>query len=777
MHMAWIGMVDEASGLVRPVAADGAGADDLDGIAISVDAGTPAGLGPTGTAIRERRPVWCQDFRNDASTAPWHERGERHGWAASAALPLLRDGRPVGALTLFAVAANAFDEEVRGLLQQMAADITFGLDTFARDGVRRRTEVALRDSEYRWRFALEGAGDGLWDWDMLTGMVYFSRQWKAMLGFAENEITDRFEEWEKRVHPDDLPQAMAALQAHLDGRTPLYFNENRVGCKDGSWKWILERGLVVRRDAGGKPVRMIGTHTDVTARRQAESSLRLRSAALDAAANAIVITDRQGTIEWVNRAFSALTGYSPEEALGRNPRELVKSGVHSRAFYDAMWQTLVAGGVWEGELTNRRKDGSRYVEEQTITPVKNAGGEITHFIGVKRDLTEYKRLQQQFLQAQKMEVVGRLAGGIAHDFNNLLTVINGTADLALIELSPDDPLRAEFALIQQAGSRAGRLTRQLLAFSRKQILAPAVLNVGAQVANAASMLRRLIGEDIDLVVATPDQQDLDSVLVDPGQLEQVLLNLVVNARDAMPTGGSLTIETRNVTLDAAFAAAHAGVVPGPYVLLSVTDTGVGMTADVRARIFEPFFTTKERGKGTGLGLATVYGIVHQSGGCIVVETEPGHGASFKIFLPKVEPADTTRPGATPPCVHGTETVLLVEDEDGLCQVATRMLLSAGYTVIQARSGQEALATLDHRDGPVHLLFADVVMPGMSGPDLASRLAGRYPDMRVLFTSGYVGDDPLSRAVRADTSHFIAKPYTVADVTRKIRDVLDAPPTS
>lgn len=502
------------------------------------------------------------------------------------------------------------------------------------------------------------------------------------------------------------------------------------------------------------------------------AELRLQSAALNAAANSIVITDLNGTIEWVNPAFEALTDYRAEEAIGKNPRELSKSGLHDQLFYRDLWDTILAGQVWRGEVTNRRKDGSLYSEEQSIMSVKDARGELAHFVAIGRDLTEQKRLEAQLLQAQKMEVVGRLASGIAHDFNNLLTIINGTAELALMELRDDDPQRADFLQIHGAGNRAASLTRQLLAFSRQQIMKPDVLNLSTLVANLQGMLQRLIGEDIALVVVLA--KDVGRVMADPGQIEQVVMNLAVNARDAMANGGMLTIETRNVDLDEAVAAEHPSVQPGPHVMLAVSDTGHGMDEATRTRIFEPFFTTKESGKGTGLGLSTVYGIVKQSGGSIGVSSEVGKGATFTIYLPRVgEVAHKAQPAPTVTSVQGTETVLIVEDEAAVCRLTKRILQLAGYTVLTASNGGEALLLLERHDGPVHLILTDMVMPGMGGRELAAQLQDTRPRMKVLYMSGYTDDAILRRGLLEKGTNFIGKPYTTAELTRTVREVLDS----
>ncbi len=509
-------------------------------------------------------------------------------------------------------------------------------------------------------------------------------------------------------------------------------------------------------------------------RQRAESVLSLQAAALNAADDAMVITDRAGTLVWVNRAFTRLTGYSANEAIGKNPRSLLNSGRHDASFYDEMWKTLLDGRVWRGHLTNRRKDGTTYVEDQAITPVTNGNGEVTHFVSLKRDLTEPNRLEAQFLQAQKMEVVGRLAGGIAHDFNNLLTVINGTAELALGDLPPQHPVRADFERIKESGDRAAALTRQLLAFSRKQLTRREPVDLGVLLTNFCGVLQRLIGEDVRLVVSA--DSTLAMVPADPSQIEQVVLNLAVNARDAMPRGGQLTLEARNVHLDEAFAATHSGVKAGPHVMLAVEDTGTGIAPETMARIFEPFFTTKEAGKGTGLGLATVYGIVQQSGGTVWVESEIGHGTRFLIYLPSApapEGGEAAATRDTPTPVTGHETVLLVEDEDAVRDLATRILHAAGYTVLAARDGNSAFERLQTGGADVEMIITDVVLPGPGGREFAERASQLRPGIPVLYTSGHTDDLVMAHGVGHNQLLFIPKPFTVAGLTNKVRDVLRA----
>ncbi len=407
------------------------------------------------------------------------------------------------------------------------------------------------------------------------------------------------------------------------------------------------------------------------------------------------------------------------------------------------------------------------------TSIVDDTGRVTMVSGVVSDVTERRLLEEQFRQAQKMESVGQLAGGIAHDFNNLLTVINGMAELAVSQVAEGGQLHDDLQEIRRAGERAAALTSQLLAFSRKQILAPTAVNLNSIVAGIESMLQRLLGEDIALVVVPNDS--LGIVKADPGQIEQVIANLAVNARDAMPHGGQLTIETNNVELDAEYARLHGGTLrPGSYVMLAVTDSGMGMDDVTRARIFEPFFTTKDPGKGTGLGLSTVYGIVKQSDGFIWVYSEVGKGTAFRIYLPRV--ADAVRDSTPAPPVtsaRGSETLLLAEDVEGLRLLAIRILEGAGYKVLTAANGEEALAVLERHTEPVHLLITDVVMPGMSGRMLAERFEITHPGIKVLYMSGYTDDVIVRHGLVDNGSAFLAKPFSAAQLTRKVREVLDS----
>jgi two-component system cell cycle sensor histidine kinase/response regulator CckA len=416
-----------------------------------------------------------------------------------------------------------------------------------------------------------------------------------------------------------------------------------------------------------------------------------------------------------------------------------------------------------------RLDGTTVPVEISASPFPDGG--VTAIQAVCRDISERKKLEEQYRQAQKMEAVGRLAGGVAHDFNNLLTIISGYSELLVSRFAADDPTRGLIQEIHKAGERAALLTRQLLTFSRKAVVEPRVLDLNAVVIDTERMLRRLIGEDLS--VTTVLDPALARVKVDAGQIEQVLMNLAVNARDAMPRGGKLTIETANVELDENYARLHPEARPGRYVLLAVSDTGCGMDEATQARVFEPFFTTKGPGKGTGLGLATVYGIVKQGGGHVGVYSELGRGTTFKVYLPPAaEPAaGKVLPGPRA-ARHGTETILLVEDEDAVRGITRLALQMHGYTVLEARNGREALGVCERHPGPIHLLITDVVMPDMGGREVAERLTGRQPGLRMLYLLGYTDDAVVRHGVLEAEVAFLQKPFTPAALAAKVRDVLD-----
>ena len=512
------------------------------------------------------------------------------------------------------------------------------------------------------------------------------------------------------------------------------------------------------------------------ARARLEETQQRLSAAVEQSAEAVFIAETDGTIIYFNPAFERISGYSRDEAIGQNPR-LLKSGRHDLTNYCDLWQTISEGWVWQGRLTNRRKDGSLYTEEATITPIRNQADDIVNYVATMRDVTRETQLEEQFHQAQKMEALGQMAGGIAHEFNNLLTVIHISTRLLQRQLLPQDPLWDHVQRIREAGDRATSLTKQLLSFSRREVVEPQVLDLNQVVEDPSRMLQRIIGEDIHLMTSLAN--DLWPVEMDPTQIDQVLVNLVVNARDAMPEGGTLSIETRNLILDQDYLSAHVDAQPGRHVVLSISDTGVGMDKDIRAHIFEPFFTTKQRGQGTGLGLPTVFGIVTQNKGHIRVYSEVGMGTTVRVYLPCTDKTVTLgkaqpqplRP-ASSKLVRGTETVLVVEDEQGVRDLAVQVLRSCGYRVLAAQGGPEALQVSKGYEDPIHLLLTDVVMPQMNGRELAAQLQEQRPAMQVLYMSGYADDAIVHHGVLLASEAFLSKPLTIEAPTHKVRALLD-----
>ncbi len=494
--------------------------------------------------------------------------------------------------------------------------------------------------------------------------------------------------------------------------------------------------------------------------------------AIEQAGEMFLITDPDGVIQYVNPAFEHITGYSLDETVGQTPR-MLKSGQQDQAQYRRLWETISAGRTWKGRMINQRKDGTIYTEEATISPVRSASGRIVNYVAVKHDITEHLKLADQFQQAQKMESVGRLAGGVAHDLNNMLSVIYGFAELAMAKVDPADALHADLEQIFDAARRSSQITRQLLAFARKQTISPKVIDLNETVEGILKMLRHLIGEDINLL--WKPETGLWPVKIDPSQLDQILANLCVNARDAIADVGKIIIETQTVTFDQLYCADHPEFFMGDFVMLAVSDDGCGMDQETLKNIFEPFFTTKAVGQGTGLGLATVYGIVKQNEGCVNVYSEPGNGTTFRIYLPRHKAgSEDAMPvkGAMTPAGRG-ETVLVVEDDSAILELAQKILQAHGYAVLAAKTPDEAVALAKRQAGQIQLLVTDVVMPGMNGRELAGQVLSLCPGLKTVYMSGYTADIIAHRGVLDESVHFIQKPFSAQELAATIRKVLDA----
>jgi PAS domain S-box-containing protein len=642
-----------------------------------------------------------------------------------------------------------------------------------------RMQEILRENEARGAAIVQAAFDGIVSIDDDCSITEFNPAAEAMFGYSRQEVIGKdlvdvlIPVADRAMHRRGIQQFFAT------GKNPLPAGPvETAGLRKDGTEFPLELG-VVRIEGWGRPT-ITAFMREISARRAAEEAARAAADTLrhseerhrmlfEASPVPMFVYDER-TLAFlaVNDAAIAVYGYSRAELLGMllPDMKVVADG-----------ESLPAPGsaVWSRTVSHRRRDGTAVRLAITSRPLTFEGR--AGRLAVAIDVTDKESLEAQLRQSQKMEAVGSLAGGIAHDFNNVLSVILSYSELAALDLAPDDRLRADLDEIHQAGVRATALIRQLLAFSRRQVLQPKTVNLNEVVSGIERMLRRLIGEDIEL--ASTRGPGLEMVLVDPGQIEQVLVNLAVNARDAMPLGGKLTIETANALLDEAFATEHAGSRAGRHVTMSVKDTGTGMTPETQARIFEPFFTTKEVGKGTGLGLSTVFGIVRQSGGTICVESELGKGTTFTVYLPVAPPRSSTASSSPPSrrqqlAAGDAETILLVEDDPGVRALARGILTRAGYRVLEAKDGAEALLASEEHNGAIHLLLTDVVMPFLSGREVAERLASIRPDMRVLYMSGYTDDSIVRHGVLDSTLEFLEKPVTPDALIRKVRDVLNTP---
>lgn len=662
--------------------------------------------------------------------------------------PIIKDGRITGAVVVF-------------------RDITHRL----------RAEGQLRASERRLRSFVEATSEVVWRTD--ANGDYIDGHWAEYTGLKPEEV--RGEGFLRVVHPDDREGLRKAWGRAIRSQTSFHAEYRLHRASDGQWRDVAVSGVPVRNERG-EVEEWVGVCVDVTEKKRVENELkvsyeRLRSSEekfhrmADSCPTMIWTADSALSCTWVSKRWLEFIGGTFEETLD--------SGWTDKIHPEDREKTLKIESEaadnhepFVMEYRVRRRDGEyRWVLEQGL-PTFQEDGTFTGYVGSVFDTTDRRVLEQQLRHAQKMEALGQLAGGVAHDFNNLLTVINGFTEVLVAGFPEGDSRRQSLEQIGRAGERAASLTRQLLAFGRQQLLEPELLDLNVIIADTEKMLRRLIGEDI--VLTTELAEDLSRVKVDRGQIEQVIMNLAVNARDVMPQGGKLTIETGNVELDSAYLGTHSDVSSGPYVMVAISDNGCGMTPDVKRHLFEPFFTTKDVGKGTGLGLAVVQGIVKQSGGHIEVYSELGKGTTFKIYFPASD-EQTATPSYRGPAVPavGNETLLVVEDEDAVRALSTLALQAFGYTVLEAASGPEALQIAESRSAKIDMLVTDVVMPEMSGTKLAELMCSRVPDLKVLFVSGYTDDAVVRHGILHAEVAFLQKPFTPSVLAKKVREVLDS----
>jgi PAS domain S-box-containing protein len=641
---------------------------------------------------------------------------------------------------------------------------------------RKRIEEDLRTSDHRFRELADAIPQIVWIAGPDGGLTHLNAKANEYTNIAIDDLTGW--SWERVIHPEDLQNAIDLWTETLKTGTPRDC-EFRILRGDGQYRWHISR-QVPSRNPDGVIVSWYGTSTDIEDLKQSSralegSEMRLQHVLASSPAILFTVTLAEGRIlgiNWISDNLQEMLGYPPSDAY---EPEWWPGNIHPEDREGVLTQTgivLFDQGHSSHEFRFRHREGKYLWTRGELRLIRDAAGRPVEAVGSWSDITERRQLEEQFRQVQKMEAVGQLAGGIAHDFNNLLTIINGYSEILLDTLTRSDPSRELVDEIHKAGIRSAGLTRQLLAFSRQQVLAPQVLDLNNVVTDTEKMLRRLVGEDVQLAIVLAPA--LWPVRTDPGQIEQVMMNLAVNARDAMPRGGRLTIETRNVELDAEYSRTHADASPGSHVLLSVSDTGSGIPPALKAKIFEPFFTTKGPGKGTGLGLSTVYGIIKQSGGHVTVYSEIGVGTSFKVYLPRAERVIEKVKGQSGirNLRRGTETILLAEDEEGVRALTRHVLVGCGYTVLEAADGDDAVRVAAGYAGTIHLLITDVVMPGTGGRAMAEQICELYPEMRVLFVSGYTDDAVIRHGVLREGVNFLQKPFSPMMLSFKVREVLD-----
>ncbi|NTV45237.1 MAG: PAS domain S-box protein [Chlorobiales bacterium] len=648
------------------------------------------------------------------------------------------------------------------------ASIGIGLDITERI----RAEEALRQSQERLKLALIGGNLGLWDWNIETDFVGMNERWAAMLGHRLDEIPPHLDSWKSRIHPEDFQTVMEALNAHLRGETDLYESEHRMRTKSDDWIWVLDRGKVVEWDANGKPKRAAGTHLDITARKKAEQNLVLFYTAIEQLPDIVIITNPLGVMEYVNPAFERITGYTREEALGKTPQFLSSPAENNRYSNAAIMNLVRTGDSWSGRFVNRAKDGRLFYQDTTMAPVLGPNNTPLAYVGVGRDVTIEVKREASTRQSQKLEAIGSLAGGIAHDFNNILQGILGYTQLVYDGLEPNKKERRFLNEVLNAVDRAAGLIKQILTFSRQAEQEPRPLLLHVIVKEALKLMRGTIPSNIQIL------DDIDRhcgpILADPVQMHQVIMNLCTNAWHAMrETGGTMTISLSEVEVNNTTTYGLGRVKPGKAVMLSVQDTGYGMDEDTLQRIFEPYFTTKEKTGGTGLGLATVHGIVINHNGAISVQSAPGKGTIFQIYLPVIDSivSDTCENRETHTSFRGNGEILFVDDEEALLRICEQALTDMGFYVTTAKTGEEAFHIFKSDPDKFDIVLTDMTMPGWLGTQLSAQVKTIRPNMPVLLLTGFSDllDEEMQKA--CGISKVMMKPVGLFDLANNIMNLI------
>ncbi len=762
-HGAWVAVVDSSKKLLD-IAQEGF----HDGSYFVANYLESRGIPPCANLARETgRVVLIRGACRDCAACPL---ATSDSGRSALVTSLDYEGSIFGFMGVAVPAAIAVDEEEQSLFQEVAGDIAYALHNIQATKERLEVAEALRESEQRYRAVFNTASVGIDLVDRDGNFLEVNSALSEFLGYTRLELQHLTVL--DTIHPDDRPLTRQMCREILQGTKDGFRFERRYIRKDGTEVWG-DTSVSVIRDADGKFRIGVGAIRDITEQKKSEEARILLEAAVEQAGETMLITDAKGTIVYANPSFERTTGYSREEAMGNSPK-MFGSGRHDYKFYSNLWKTIASGLVWRGHFTNRRKDGSLFEEEATISPVRDRSGNIVNYVAVKRDVTKEISLQKQLFKAQKMESIGTLAGGMAHDFNNLLTVIQGYSELMLSEKEEGDPVFADLSIINLSAKRGADLVKRILTFSRQVESSLRPVNLNEEVQHAEKLLYHTIPKMIDIELRL--SEDLSIISADSGQIEQIILNLAVNARDAMPGGGTLRLETKNVTLDEEYCRKHVDTSPGDYVCLSVSDTGSGMDEKTSERIFEPFFTTKKPGEGTGLGLAMVFGIVKAHGGHVTCESKRGTGTTFKLHFPvAADTGETGHPGErSEVSARGTETILVVDDEDFIRELGARVLSESGYLVKKARNGEEALKIFENERSTIALVILDLIMPEMGGAECLAKLLEMDPHVKVIIASGFVEQNDTGDLLERKSRCVVKKPFQIHDLLRAVRRVLDEP---
>ena len=633
---------------------------------------------------------------------------------------------------------------------------------------RKVAEIKVSASEARFRSLIDHMEHiPVQGYDENRRVIYWNSASAAIYGYSREEaLGQRLEDLIIPPHMRD--DVIQSIQLCLTQNQPIPSGELTLCNKRGEDVPVYSSHLWHTTASGKKELFCIDI--DLQLLHKAEAQAHQLVTAIEQVEEVIIITDTNGIIEYVNPAFTAVTGYSRDEVIGQNP-SILNSGKQDNDVYSDLWNSITQGKTWEGRLVNKKKNGSFFTEDATISPIFNSSGTIINFVAAKRDITEQLLTEEKYRHSQKLEAIGQLAGGVAHDFNNMLAIILGQVEIALLKISPGDPLEKRLQEIKIAATRSSNLTQQLLGFARKQSRQPQVLNLNDTVANMLTMLRRLIGENLELHWTA--EAEVPLVDIDPGHFDQILTNLIINARDAIDVTGVISVKTKQVFLDEIFCQNHPGSHAGKYILLEINDTGCGMDQETLDKIFNPFFTTKGMGKGTGLGLSMVFGLIKQNNGYIEVNSTPGEGSTFSLYFPQVQVAEElpTQPDKKI-IVKGTETILVVEDETSLLDITKAMLTEAGYKVLSAQGPFAAIQLVEKNKGPIHLLLTDIVMPKMNGAELSEHVQKIEPEIKVLFMSGYPKEHFRQLRQHNTAAKLLKKPFTAYKLTKMVRDILN-----